>query len=196
MIKEVKLSYGVGINDFEGQVNINGKKIKSYQVWKNMLARCYSEKIHNKRPTYIGCLVCDEWLYFSNFKKWFDENYRWDLDEKGLRPCLDKDLLVEGNKMYSPETCIFIPNKVNGFLTNKQLNNVSGYAGIGFFKISNKWRVQIKDFTTNKNKHIGLFDDIEVATKAYNRARTLEVEKCREYMKNLGYDDKIISKIR
>ena len=196
MVKEIKLSYGVGINDFEGQVNINGRNIKSYQVWRNMLERCYNTKLHTKRPTYIGCTVCEEWLYFSNFKKWFDENYRWDLDEKGLKPSLDKDLLVDGNKIYSPATCIFIPSKVNGFMTNKQLNNASGYTGVGFFKIANKWRVQIKDFNTNKNKHIGLFDDIEVAIKEYKLARESEVEKCREYMRNLGYDDKIISKIK
>lgn len=134
MKKKNKLVYGVGVNDYEGRVKINGKMIKSYNTWKNMLERCYDDKLLKKYPTYTDCTVCEEWLYFSNFKKWFDEHYRWDLDEKGLRPCLDKDLLVKGNKIYSPDTCIFLPNSVNSFLANKQSRNTSGYIGVTWCK--------------------------------------------------------------
>lgn len=63
--------YGVGINDYTGRIWIDGKTINSYQVWINMLMRCYDYKFQNRNTTYIGTTVCDEWLYSSKFKKWF-----------------------------------------------------------------------------------------------------------------------------
>lgn len=196
MKKKNKLVYSVGVNDYEGRVKINGKMIKSYDTWKHMLERCYDEKYLSKRPTYIGCTVCDEWLYFSNFKKWFDENYRWDLDEEGLRPCLDKDLLVKGNKIYSPNTCIFLPNNVNSFMTNKQSHNTSGYIGVTWCKKYGKWEAQIKDFVTSRNKFLGYFENILDAHLAYVDGRKNQCEKVKEYLRSLGYEEDVISKIR
>lgn len=104
-----KLVEGVGINDYEGSVKENGKPIKSYNVWRLMIRRCYCIKALGRNPTYVGCSVYPEWLSFSNFKKWFDENY-----VEGF--VLDKDILVKGNKVYSPETCRFVPQYLNNLL--------------------------------------------------------------------------------
>ena len=49
--------------------------------------------------------VCEEWLNYSNFRIWFDEHY---VPCKNNQIDLDKDLLVQGNKVYSPETCVFL----------------------------------------------------------------------------------------
>ena len=62
-----------------------------------MLRRCYDEKYHQKEPTYIGCTVCDEWRYFLNFEKWYEDNW---YDIEGETMCLDKDILVKGNNLY------------------------------------------------------------------------------------------------
>lgn len=196
MKKKNKLVYGVSVNDYDGRVKINGKMIKSYNTWKNMLERCYDDKLLKKYPTYTGCTVCEEWLYFSNFKKWFDEHYRWDLDEKGLRPCLDKDLLVKGNKIYSHDTCIFLPNSVNSFLANKQSRNTSGYIGVTWCKKHSKWEAQITDFNNGKNKFLGYFIDILDAHFSYVKARKIQCEKVKEYLRSLGYKEDVVSKIR
>lgn len=103
--------YGVGINDYEGKVRTNGKTLRSYQCWKGLLSRCYSKK-SKAYKTYgaKGVYVCDEWLLFSNFKKWYDENYI-----EGYQ--IDKDKLnvtdINGNKYYSPESCCFISQQDN-----------------------------------------------------------------------------------
>ena len=111
LMKTQKLVWGVGINDYDGPVYKNGKHLKFYDAWKGMLMRCYSKKYQAKRPTYIGCSVCDEWLSLSNFKEWFDINYREDM-------ALDKDILIQGNKVYSPEACSFVPQYINSLLTD------------------------------------------------------------------------------
>lgn len=109
MRKKNTLVQGVGVNDYDGLIWVNGKNVDSYQCWNHMLTRCYSAKSQINHPTYIGCSVSEEWLHFSNFKKFYDANYR-----EGFH--LDKDILVEGNKIYSPETCVFLPPYLNNLL--------------------------------------------------------------------------------
>ena len=187
--------YDVAINDYEGSMKENGKDIKSYQVWKDLIKRCYDPKYHEKFPTYKHCEVCDEWLYFSNFKKWFDDNYRWDLRNQGIRMELDKDLLSDDVKIYSPSSCVFLPNNVNTFIVKKNSNNTSGYRGVTWSKQKKKWVAGIIDFNTKKRKNLGLFEDIVEASNAYALARQQEVEKVKAYMKSLGYSDDIIDRI-
>ena len=111
-----KLIFNNGINDYDDITYRNGRDIKSYSVWHSMLQRCYDDKYHIKHPTYEGCTVCDEWLYFSNFKKWFDENYI-----EGTQ--LDKDIFSK-NKVYSPETCCFVPREINVLMSQiERFNN-------------------------------------------------------------------------
>lgn len=79
-----------------------------------MLNRCCSGKLHKRESTYINCKVCDEWLNFQNFSEWFKNNY---YEVEGQRMELDKDILNKGNKIYSPNTCIFVPHNINNLFT-------------------------------------------------------------------------------
>ena len=88
------------------KMNTEMRHSVSYYKWKNMVQRCYDKKIHKKyKPEYKDKSVCEEWLNYSNFKIWFDEHY---VQCKNNQIDLDKDLLVQGNKVYSPETCVFL----------------------------------------------------------------------------------------
>ena len=82
-----------------------------------MLERCYDPYRLNKYPTYIDCYVCDEWLCFQNFAEWFYQNY-YEIENERMH--LDKDILVKGNKIYSPETCVFVPNRINTLFVKQQ----------------------------------------------------------------------------
>jgi hypothetical protein len=86
----------------------NGKQLKSYDYWRGMIRRCYSEKYHITHPTYRNCTVCDEWKCYDNFKEWFKINY-YEIHNEST--ALDKDILIKGNKVYSPDTCVFVPKK-------------------------------------------------------------------------------------
>lgn len=114
--KEDKASsvFGFGINDYDKPVTIDNSKLYAYEVWTDMIKRCYKGYRLEKYPTYQGCKVCDEWRYFSKFKEWFDENY-----VEGS--VLDKDLLGGNSKIYSPQTCCFIPPRLNIILAKHSI---------------------------------------------------------------------------
>lgn len=106
---------GIGyIGDDSTVTKIDGKKKRSYNTWLHMMHRCYNNKEHIKRPTYIGCSVCDEWHSYYEFSKWYDAEY---YEVEGEETHLDKDILVKGNKVYSPETCVFVPSYINNLFT-------------------------------------------------------------------------------
>ena len=81
-------------------------------TWRNMLERC-SSKVQAKHPTYVGCTVAPEWYSFMTFRAWWLQHYKEDYH-------LDKDLLVPNNKVYSPNTCLFVPPWLNTFCTARE----------------------------------------------------------------------------
>ncbi len=100
-------SCGVGfIGEGNYKPSVNGIKTKAYSIWSAMITRCYSIELHERRPSYIDCTVCDEWHNFQNFACWFDENYI-----NGQH--LDKDIKIDGNRVYSPSTCLFVSKTDN-----------------------------------------------------------------------------------
>lgn len=110
----------VGVGKYKA--TINGKVTKQHSAWTSMMARCYSEKCHISRPTYIGCSVCSEWHNFQNFAEWFDRKY---IDGTQL----DKDTIIDGNKVYSPLTCAFISiqeNTIKAHAMHYRFKNPSG----------------------------------------------------------------------
>ena len=157
--KRNKLVQGVGVNDADYNVYeyaiVEGKRkivwvCPFYQTWISMLKRCYSDKLQSKRPTYKGCSTCDEWLIFSKFRAWM-KSQGWEGKH------LDKDLLIEGNKVYSPDTCIFVHPKVNSFTNDN--GNARGECMIGVYwsNRDDKFLSQCSNPFTGKRERLGLF---------------------------------------
>ena len=163
----------IGVGTYKAKSN--GKDTNSYKSWKHMLSRCYDNKLHAKQPTYKECTVCKEWLNYQNFAEWFEKNH-----VNGFQ--LDKDLLVSGNKIYSEDTCAFIPRCLNSFVSNRKLNNTSGYTGIHWNKQRSKWHVRIHDTTAKKDIYLGAYDDVEQAILIYKKARTTMAHKMKHKM--------------
>ncbi len=182
--------YGIGF--LGAKMKLKSKNVKAYGTWTNMLKRCYCVKFHKNNQTYIGTTVCKEWHNFQNFCVWFDDNYI-----EGYE--LDKDLLQDDvdNKIYSPETCVFLPRKINSFFNNKRIDNKSGYIGVCWDKFRNKYRVTTSCFETKKQIFVGRFYNIEEANKAYVEARMKQAEFAKRYMRKLGYwSEYVIQKVR
>lgn len=122
--------YGVGylgIGLFKAHIGVTATKV--YKVWSGMLERCYSEKYHIKKPSYKTVTVCGEWECFQVFAEWFQLNYT-----EGFE--LDKDTLIKGNKMYSPETCCFVPQQINEIFKTSASNNDINF--LRFYKMTKK----------------------------------------------------------
>lgn len=173
--------YGIGIIGDNKTTDENGKAINSYRVWASMFTRCYEKKGRNK--TYNDCYVCDEWKYYSNFKKWYDKNHYTIPNEK---MCLDKDILIKGNKVYSPNTCVFVPISIN--LLFVKSNKIRGELPIGVSRSkSNKYRANISIKTPNggyKTKQLGVFDTIEEAFNSYKIEKELYIKRIADKFKD------------
>lgn len=128
----------VGIGDHKP--TIKGTITKSYNAWINMFSRCYDSKIQYKYPTYKGCTVCSEWCNYQVFALWFELNY-FDGSE------LDKDIKVNGNKIYSPSTCLMVTHQINS--EKAQAKNYRFYNPNG--EIVTMYN--LKDFCKENNLH-------------------------------------------
>ena len=152
---KISMLYGVAVNDSKTAVTrtVDGKRVfcHYYSTWSSMLARCYSKPLHSKRPSYIGCCVCDEWLTFSNFKNWM-ESQDW------VGKNLDKDIIFAGNKVYSPSTCAFVDDKTNLFVTDRKAERGESLIGTSYRKRWGKYTVHCGNPITGVNEYIGSFD--------------------------------------
>ena len=175
-----KKVHNVGINDLEEQVYVDSKPIKSYEIWVGMLRRCYDEKYILKQPTYKGCSVTPDWLYFSNFKKWFDDNYNPEIMSDWQ---LDKDLLIRGNKAYSPHNCCFVPQDLNLlFIKSKRIRGKLPI-GVYFDKQNKSYKAYIRKY--NKLIHIGYYDTIEEAFIAYKTEKEKHIKEVADKYKEV-----------
>ena len=181
--------FGIGINDVNYVIRptISGKqeKCQFYSTWVRMIERCYSEKWQKRNRSYVGCTVCDEWLYFSKFKAWMEKQ-----DWKGKQ--LDKDLLVFGNKVYSPETCVFISIAANSFMTDCLSSRGDLPIGVSWHKRDRKMQSSCHNPLTNKREFLGYFDCKYKAYKAW-RKRKHEIA-C--ILSGLESDEKAIKALR
>ena len=105
----------------------NGKTTDEYDVWSSMLQRCYDPKYQEKHPTYKGCKVEEYLLNFQNMGEWIEDNY---YEVPGEQMCLDKDILCKGNKIYSRETCIFVPERINKLFVKRDKSRGKNPIGV------------------------------------------------------------------
>ena len=161
-----KLVCGKGFNDKTRPVNVDGKIVKEYALWQRMLERCFSEKYQTRRPTYKGCNVSDNFLNYSFFYDWCQEQIGFGkVDEKGRSWCLDKDLLFVGNKTYSETACVFVPQEINKFF-NECGNTKGEYPlGVSFHKQSGKFKAQCT--VNGVRRSLGYFNTPQEAFAVY-----------------------------
>lgn len=157
------------------------KDKRAYMVWGGMLDRCYNEKHRNKNKTYVDCEVCEEWLCFQNFAEWYYNNY-YEVDDEVM--CLDKDILIKGNKKYSPDVCIFVPKRINSLFT--KCDRARGSLPVGVRYSHNRFRVEC---STQKNgiKHrerLGHYDTVEEAFEVYKQFKEDYIKEVAEEYKH------------
>lgn len=175
-----KKIYGVGIMDVP-----SGTSDKAWIYWKGMLWRCYDSSCKQRDTVYRGCTVCEEWLRFSNFKNWFYEESNY---SEGYH--LDKDILVQGNRLYSPETCCFVPQKLNKAVMLSRNKKSHLPIGVTYNKISHKYAA---GNPLGKRRY---FETANEAHEFYKKQKVLYVQKlAKEYYKENKISGKIYNSL-
>lgn len=155
MRKKNKLVQGVGVNDADYFVcrKENGKIVWQcpyYQTWKGMLERGHSDKFKQRQPTYEDVTVCKEWHSFMRFRAWM-KTQDWTGKE------LDKDILFQGDKVYSPTTCVFVDGVVNLFLTDSAAARGEWHIGVYWNKRDQKFMSRCRNPFTKEREYLGSF---------------------------------------
>lgn len=163
---------------------------RARSTWGHMLDRCYNKE-HNCYGRYgkRGCEVAEEWWNFQNYLKWYLENHR-----EGFH--IDKDVLVQGNKIYGPDTCKFVPTTVNaavhGFRRGGRSNEMPLPAGVKLTS-AKRYAARFRNPFTKREEHLGVFDKAHPAFMAYKNRKE-------EYLRNLAdleySDGRIDSEVR
>ncbi len=167
----MKLIYNVGYFGIGKYSTKNNPK--AYRTWNHMITRCYSEKQQIIQPSYMGCSVDERWYNFQVFAEWFENNYI-----EGF--ALDKDILVKGNKIYSPETCCFVPLQINQLFSVNSINR--GNTPIGVRVSRNLFQVSLKKF----GKHItyGSYKTTDEAFKVFKYHKELYIKEVADIWKD------------
>ena len=146
------------------------KNTNQYKTWRTMLERCYCPKFAITHPSYDNCIVVEEWHNFQNFAEWYDENY---YELKDERVALDKDILKKGNKLYSPSTCIFTPQFINGLFITYKKSRGKFPIGVSYNKRFKKYQVvfsknsKLYQFGFNFDTPIEAFETYKLEKEIY-----------------------------
>ena len=158
----------LGIGKFKSSDNITFKQTVEYRTWLDMLKRCYNTEYQEKNPSYIGCIVCDEWHNFQNFAEWYTNQEHY---SKSYH--LDKDWLSDDSKIYSPETCVLAPKTINSLLQKSCIRRGKYPMGVVYNKKNRNFNAQIN---INKTVKLGVFQTAEQASQAYQKAKKQRIK--------------------
>ena len=164
--------YGVGILGTKYPPTVNGRDTKEYKLWNNMLKRCYSTTFKNKQPTYEGCEVSENFKSYEYFYEWCNEQIGF--GNVGFD--LDKDLLLKGNKIYSENTCVFIPSEINLLLVKREASRGEHLIGVSWCKRNKAFKARISR-NKGKQEHLGYFNTELEAFNAYKTAKEAFVKE-------------------
>ena len=162
--------FGVGVLGTKYPSRVNGVLTKEYRLWNNMLKRCYSDTVKKKQPTYEGCEVSDKFKSYEYFYEWCNKQIGFANDGNVNPFQLDKDLLIKGNKVYSENVCVFLPQEINSLLVKSTASRGEYLIGVCWHKTRKAFVAQVNK-NKGKREHLGLFKTEPEAFNAYKTAK-------------------------
>ena len=164
--------FGIGITGTKYPPTINDVQTKEYMLWTGMLQRCYSTTLKKKRTTYEGCEVSDKFKSYEYFYEWCQNQIGF--GNEGWH--LDKDLLIKGNKVYSENTCVFIPAEINSLLVKSTSLRGKHLIGVSWSNTSKSFIAQVRK-NKGKPEYLGLFNTEIEAFNAYKSTKEAFVKE-------------------
>lgn len=165
--------YGVGIIGNKYPSTKNKKSSKEYYTWVNMLMRCFDERYKQQYPTYKDVTCCESWILYENFYEWLHQQDNFIPWYNGSRWALDKDILIKGNKVYSPETCCLVPNNVNTLFVAQDKRRGGLPIGVRMTRDKVKFQAECNNpfSDAHSSEYIGRYDTKEEAFYAYKKRK-------------------------
>ena len=168
--------YSVGIIGAKYPSRVNGVLTKEYKLWTSMLVRCYSDNSKKRRPTYEGCEVSDNFKNYEYFYEWCNKQIGF-TNEGNENPFhLDKDLLIKGNKVYSEDSCVFIPAEINTLLIKCVATRGEHLIGVCWHKTRKAFVAKVNK-SKGKREYLGFFKTELEAFNAYKEAKEAFVKE-------------------
>jgi hypothetical protein len=97
---------------------------------------------------------------------------------------LDKDILIKGNKVYSPETCIFVPQKINSIIAYRN-SSTDSPSGVSYHKRDKIYFSYCND-GKGKLKHLGTYECEKNAFIVYKKFKeNVIVQTANEYKQKI-----------
>ena len=165
---EARVVFGVGyygIGNFVSKVD--NKHTPEYEDWYSMLRRCFDVNQKTVQESYKDVTVKENWHNFQNFAKWATTQLGF--GNKGWH--LDKDLLVKHNRIYSEDTCVYIPPEINSFIKRKRINDLP--IGVDLVSRAGGIRYRAQSRENGSNIHLGDFVTKELAFYAYKNHKEM-----------------------
>ena len=161
--------YGVGVIGDE-VCTTNSGKTKEYKLWSSMLQRCYDGALKQIYPSYQDCTTSESFNYLWKFKEWCVDQIGFNSkDNNGKDFALDKDILIKGNKIYSEDTCCFVPYEINNLLSSNRKSRGDTPIGVSFHTRDNKYQAYLN--TGISRVSLGYFISMTKAFQAYKEAK-------------------------
>ena len=167
---------GVGYNTSNIPTKVNGKHTHEYVLWREMLRRCYSKSFQQKCPQYKGCYVCDRWHNFTNFYNDIVKMKGYEYMSEKRSVNLDKDIIIEGNRVYSPELCRLVPQEINKLITNRKACRGTFPIGVTFSKSKRKYVASL-GFMKGEQVKGNVFDSPDDAFLFYKKHKEAHVKR-------------------
>ena len=167
--------YEVGMTGNKYPAKTNGRNTKEYDTWTNMIQRCFNANLKKKQPTYKQVDCCDEWLHFEKFYEWLHSQSNFDKWYENKRWAIDKDILVKGSKVYSPETCCLVPQNVNCLFLKRESER--GLYPIGVSYRNDGFLASCHNPFTNDREELGYYSTPEKAFNVYKNYKESLIKK-------------------
>lgn len=177
----MELLHGVGYNDRKYPSKIKGKSKKEYKLWQGIIERCYSENSLKTRPTYRGCTISNNFRSYSYFYEWC--NIQIGFGNTGWQ--IDKDILIKGNKIYSEDTCVFVPSQINSLFTKRELDRGSLPIGVTHRPEHSKYKFMARCNFGNGAVGLGSYNTPEDAFYAYKKVKEEHIKHMADLYKDV-----------
>lgn len=167
---------------------------RSFKLWRNLEKRCSGRpSILKVNPTYADCK--NEFKSFQVFTDWCQEQTGYlNKTANGNYWCLDKDILIPGNKIYNENSCAFVPHNINTLLLGRDYWRGEYPIGVSKDKERGTYKSQCNKFETKGIAFCRRYETPEEAHHAWQLEKAKQIMIAADVTK--GLSEKVVKALR